>query len=616
MRFFDVVVDGKDCTIHVPIKGQFDYDAQELAEKFAYSDSIFGVDVESTHLTDLGVFDPEWRMRLIQFGTRTEAWVFDVTDPIQFRFVEWFLGGDKKFVSHTNIDPMAINQTFGIDLSAEGKSVDTHVMACLLTPGETNDHSLKHLSELYIDDTLRFAEQNLYARFKELAPVGHRAGNNYKLWGWDNISSDDDDYVIYAGLDAIHVRILLDCLAVQLQFQGELSRREQKIQRICTGITQRGMRLDIPYTEKLLAELSGEMNEATTLLEAEWGFPARSPKRAQWFLDQGVKFEKWTAPTDRNPKGMPVLDKNTIPVLADKYQDGVVGWAFALMLEVSKLSNLVANLKKMLSCVDANGMVHPTYKILQAVTGRMSATNPAIQTLKKKDTRLRQCFISREGFVLVSADFAQVEIRIAAGVSKDPNLTEAILGGLDLHDYTAELIFGPGFTETQRQLCKTINFAVQYGAGAEKIALQTGVSVAVAKDAIKRWRKAYPQLARYLREIQYESVVVNDWGRRTPRDPKRAYANGNYMIQGSGRDILADAILELDRRGWADNIWAVIHDEIVLEVPISVAELSSLHLEESMTMTYRGIPIVADAEVIGTKWGLKPGTTTDAMVSA
>lgn len=614
MRFFDVVVDGQACTLYVPIKGeQVDI---ELWNQFVDSDDVFGVDVESTHLTDLGVFDPDWRMRLIQFGTRSQAWVLDVEDPAQKTLALYMLARNKRFVSHTNIDPMAINRTFGIDLSAEDRSIDTHVMACLLTPGETNDHSLKHLSELYIDDTLRFAEQNLYARFKELAPVGHRAGNNYKLWGWDNIPSDDDDYVIYAGLDAIHVRLVLDRLAVQLQFQGSLSKREQKIQRICTGMTQRGMRLDVPYTETLLKELSGEMNEATTLLEAEWGFPARSPKRAQWFLDHDVKFEKWTAPTDRNPKGMPVLDKHTIPVLADKYKDGVVGWALALMLEVSQLSNLVANLRKMLSCVDENGMVHPTYKILQAVTGRMSATNPAIQTLKKKDTRLRQCFIAREGYVLVSADFAQVEIRIAAGVSKDPALTDAILGGMDLHDYTAELIFGPNFTEVQRQLCKTINFAVQYGAGAEKIALQTGVSIAVAKDAIRRWRKAYPQLARYLREIQYESVVVNDWGRRTPRDPKRAYANGNYMIQGSGRDILADAMLALDAEGYGEYLWAVIHDEILLEVPEYLGKAAADALHKAMNMTYRGIPIEADAEVIGTKWGLKPGTSADAMVSA
>ena len=107
------------------------------------------------------------------------------------------------------------------------------------------------------------------------------------------------------------------------------------------------------------------------------------------------------------------------------------GWPCA------KASNLIANLRGFLAAADAAGRVHPQVNTLRAKTARMSITNPALQTLKKHDPRLRRCFIADPGHVLISCDFSQVEIRVAAALADDPTLRQVILSGADIHDATA-----------------------------------------------------------------------------------------------------------------------------------------------------------------------------------
>src|SRR5690606_37913030 len=103
-------------------------------------------------------------------------------------------------------------------------------------------------------------------------------------------------------------------------------------------------------------------------------------------------------------------------------------------------------------------------------------------------------------------------------------------------------------------------------------------------------------------------------GRRTAVDPNRTYANTNYHIQGAARDVFADALLRLRATGWGDALWLVIHDEIILQVREEQAEEACRALEAAMNSTFMGVPIIAEAEVIGTRWGRLPeDETTDGV---
>jgi hypothetical protein len=155
---------------------------------------------------------------------------------------------------------------------------------------------------------------------------------------------------------------------------------------------------------------------------------------------------------------------------------------------MSKASNLIANLRGFLTAADPAGRVHPQVNTLRAKTARMSITNPALQTLKKHDPRLRRCSTADPVHVLISCDFSQVEIHVAAALAKDPTLREVILSGADIHDATAALMYGEGFTDEQRTISKRATFGTIYGGGARALASQTGVTEDTARQVIQLWR--------------------------------------------------------------------------------------------------------------------------------
>ena len=270
---------------------------------------------------------------------------------------------------------------------------------------------------------------------------------------------------------------------------------------------------------------------------------------------------------------------------------------------MSKASNLIANLRGFLAAADPAGRVHPQVNTLRAKTARMSITNPALQTLKKHDPRLRRCFTADPGHVLISCDFSQVEIRVAAALADDPMLREVILSGADIHDATAALMYGEGFTDEQRTISKRATFGTIYGGGARALASQTGVTEDTARQVIQRWRRTYPQVIAYGRRLAELAEVVTASGRRIPADPARPYANANYAVQSTARDLLLAAVYTLVTRYQVGGLWLFVHDEIIVQAPEHDAERVRGLLEHAMTSTFRGLPIVADAKILGPSWG-------------
>ncbi|MGW3931099.1 DNA polymerase, partial [Streptomyces microflavus] len=261
-----------------------------------------------------------------------------------------------------------------------------------------------------------------------------------------------------------------------------------------------------------------------------------------------------------------------------------------------------------LETVDADGRCHPFINPLQARTGRMSVTRPALQTLPSSDQMIRRCLLADEGHVMVSTDFAAVELRVLAALADVRRMKEAIRAEQDLHDFTASLVFGPEFTPAHRKLAKGIGFGKVYGGGAGTIQRQTGAPMAEVQQALAAYDRAYPEIrrasARWQREARATGMVtVSATGRRMPLDRDRAYAVVNYQCQSAARDLLGQALLNAESAGLLDAMRLPIHDEILASVPAGEAADYAREFEKAMTFDLFGVPIVSSAEVGGRSWG-------------
>ncbi|HEY0719109.1 MAG TPA: DNA polymerase, partial [Streptosporangiaceae bacterium] len=593
---------GHELTVHAPRPGQLDPAA--LAA-FAAAEPVLGLDVETTAIEDRGprFFAPGFTVRLIQLGSEQEAWVLNISDPPQRDAAATMLADpSRRFVTHTAYDVLAVWSALGIPLGQ--RVADTHLLSKLIDPDERAGHGLKGLAGRHLDGGLADAETALHARMRALAPAGHRAGNAPLRWGWNHLPTDDEAYVVYAGLDAIYVRRLLPVLLAACEPFAHLARVDTWLAAQATGITVRGMRLDTGYTQTLLADLEAEHAAADARISAALGCPGGSPKFADWLDGQATAAGIVGLP--RTPTGRLQVTADTLAALLDGHAAALPVRTAELArarLAMSKASNLIANLRGFLAAADPGGRVHPQVNTLRAKTARMSITNPALQTLKKHDPRLRCCFTADPGHVLISCDFSQVEVRVAAALADDPTLREVILSGADIHDATAALMYGQGFTDEQRTISKRATFGTIYGGGARALASQTGVSEEVARQVITRWRRTYPKVTAYGRRLAELPEVITASGRRIPADPARPYANANYAVQSAARDLLLAAVYQLITRHQVGGLWLFVHDEIIVQAPEHDAERVCRLLKTAMTSTFRGLPIVAEAKILGPSWG-------------
>ncbi|MFI7145109.1 DNA polymerase [Nonomuraea sp. NPDC050022] len=597
--------DGHTMTIHAP--AGFDPAA---FTRFVGGEAMLGLDVETSAIDDKGPrqFDPGFTVRLVQFGSPTEAWVLDPADPGQHVAIRATLADPaRRFVTHTTYDPLAVWASFGVALGQ--RVIDTHLISKLIDPDERAGHGLKELTGRHLDDGLKQAEAALHARMRALAPIGHRAGNTWLTWGWNHLPTSEETYVVYAGLDAIYVRRLLPALLRHCLDFTHLVRMEQWLAAHATGITIRGLLLDRPYTTALLEGLQGEHRAAETRIRQALGFPGGSPRFAAW-LDTHLT-EAGVNATDlpRTPTGRLKVTTDTLTALTGRHAGAIpeqVRDLLAARQAMARTSNLISNLTAFLRAADHAGRVHPQINTLRAKTARMSITGPALQTLKKHDPRLRRCFRADPGHVLISCDFSQVEVRVAAALSDDPTLKRVIASGIDIHDATAALMYGDGYTSEQRTISKRCTFGTLYGGGANALADQTGVTPEVARQVIDRWQSTYPRVIAYTKRLADQKTVTTPSGRRIPADPARGYANGNYMVQSTARDLLLAAVYTFATAHPDAKLWLFVHDELIIQATARDAERLRAALHQAMTTTFRGVPILAEADILGTHWGHLP----------
>lgn len=583
-----------------------------------------GFDVETGGPDPLNQFVDGFEVRLISFATEREAWVLH---PCHHEAIITALRSDHVFVAHNAaFDTIAVRKAFG---AVPANVVDTLLLALMVFPpsSEVEDdedeeltpderHRLKPLSLYTGSSALRDADDALHAWFEELTPRPRGGDGCNAVGAWEGrcyatAPVDDPRYWAYNGLDAV---FCLRVLRMLLQrWEGEpgdiraLLINECRLGSMLNGITWRGLRVDRSALGALFRAAVDAQHDLVSSF-AEFGVtnPASGPQVNKALTDLGVVNPVLTAAgaigTDKT-KGLPRLFDPDQP-------DGVRRLA-ALLLEFRDHGKLRSKTREISALVQktGDGRTHPQLNALKARTGRMSISRPALQNIPKKDQRIRAAFLAEDGYVLVGADFSQVEYRVAAALSGDEEMIEVIRAGRDLHNHTASQIFGEDFTDAQRDQAKTVGFAVQYGSGARRIAGQIGASEEEAQGIIRGFFAAYPGLKKFLDRCGRKSLIVSKSGRRTSIDPNRSYASANYFIQGAARDLFADALLRLRVAGWGDALWLVIHDEIILQVPEDQAEQACAALEAAMNTTFMGVPITATAKVLGSRWGHLPEIT-------
>lgn len=335
-----------------------------------------------------------------------------------------------------------------------------------------------------------------------------------------------------------------------------------------------------------------------------------------------VLFEEMNLPHRRRTK---TGYSTSAAVLAELAEEHEIARLILEYREYAKLKSTYVD--GLLKLVDTDGRIRTTFEQMVTATGRLSSRNPNLQNIPIRTEwgrEIRACFVApADDWLLLSADYSQIELRILAHLSQDPQLVEAFARGEDIHRRTAALIFDvpPNQVDADmRRVAKTVNYALIYGQGPNALAQQIGTTRAQAEEFIRNYFRRLPRVKEYLeRTIQQarENLYVETiFGRRRPLpeilstdNRTRSYAERaatNAPIQGSAADIIKIAMVRLAQRlandGSRARLLLQVHDELVLETPAAeAAELGACVKEVMEQAADLSVPLTVDLKA-GPNW--------------
>lgn len=250
---------------------------------------------------------------------------------------------------------------------------------------------------------------------------------------------------------------------------------------------------------------------------------------------------------------------------------------------------------------DSKDRCHASINPLRARTARMSITGIPAQTLPANDWLIRRCFIAEDGHSIASVDYQAQELRVLAALSGDETMQTAFKNNADLHQVTADA------AGVERPVGKMANFLTVFGGGSAKLALQADISFPVAKRVMDAFAATYPGVARLSAKLQQESsrdgYVTTPTGRRLPVDQTRAYSSLNYVIQSTGRDITASALIRLHDAGFTPYMRIPVHDELISSLPSGQADWGAKEMGRIMRYDLRGVTLDTEPKVGKRSWG-------------
>lgn len=381
-----------------------------------------------------------------------------------------------------------------------------------------------------------------------------------------------------------------------------------------------GICVDDAVLGKLSREFSAKLSQLEKDIYAIAGhqFNINSPKQVGQVL-----FVELELPHGRKTKTGYSTDVKVLEKLAGKHP------LPSKMLEFRTLAKLQSTyVEKLAQLKDSTtGRIHTSFNQAVTATGRLSSSNPNLQNIPirtEAGRRIREAFVPGEGMIFLSADYSQIDLRVLAHYSQDRELSDAFIGGADIHARTAAEIFGVSsllVTSEMRRVAKSINFGIVYGMSSFGLSNQLKISRKEAQRFIDRYFRLYSGVEQFMRSIVEEAreqgYVTTLLNRRrnvpeihaknkTRREMAERMAI-NTPIQGSAADIIKLAMIGCEKAivssGMSAKMLLQIHDELVFELPESELDQSRLIIKEAMEKAFElSVPLVVNIEV-GTNLG-------------
>ena len=361
---------------------------------------------------------------------------------------------------------------------------------------------------------------------------------------------------------------------------------EVPLLRVLAAMEAEGINLDKEFLQSLSGDLDHDILtlEANIYKEAGEQFNIASPKQLGEILFGKMKL---VAKPKKTKTGQYSTAEDVLSYLAKDHQ------IIADVLEYRGLAKLKSTYVDALplQIEQATGRVHTDYMQTVAATGRLSSNNPNLQNIPIRTQRgrqVRKAFVPRnKEYVLVAADYSQIELRIIAALSEEQTMMQAFTDGQDIHASTAAKVFNVPLqqvTREQRSNAKTVNFGIIYGVSAFGLSNQTDLSRSEAKELIDTYYSTYPKLRNYMSELvdfaRDNGYVQTVLGRRRylkDINGSNAIVRGaaernavNAPIQGSAADIIKIAMIniheKLEKGGYKTKMLLQVHDELVFDV--------------------------------------------------
>lgn len=575
------------------------YDDLELFKEFVRKNlKVLAFDTETT---GLDIYSRGYRLRLVQFGNKHEAWVIPVELGGDYVVVtiKTLMAVEKIVGKNLSFDFKVVNQCLGIPMEKLWpKAIDTEIQAKLIDPRD----SLKGGIGTSLEDLVRhYLDADLADNVKGLMSKLAKEFKTTKAKIFEKIPLDHPEYNIYAGMDTIFPARLVGIQGELIPASaGPLLSFEHEVSEVCSYMDRQGFLLDIEYTQGLSMELH-EDEEKFSAIAAKFGCENvnSTEQVADVLLSRGVILK------DRTPTGKLQVSKKILDELVSK------GDPFAIAVQKAKKARKWRTtwVDGFLNNMDDNGRCHASINTLQARTGRMSITGIPAQTLPASDYTIRKCFIAEPGHSIVSVDYKGQELRVLAALSGDKTMIDAFANDLNLHLITARAAFGDHVLKDSKEYKagKITNFARVFGGGAKVVAEQTGLTFVQAKRVVDAFDKRYPGVTRYADELsklaQQDGYIVTHFGRHLPVDRDRAYSALNYKIQSTSRDITCRGLVRAYRAGFGPYMRLPIHDEILMSMPTHQAEWGANEVARHMSENLGVVFIDTDAEVGKRSWG-------------
>ena len=500
---------------------------------------------------------------------------------------------------------LKVLQNYGIKV--QGALFDTMIAHYLINPDMR--HNMDLLSETYLGYT-PIAIESLIGKGK--------AQRSMRTVALEEVKE-------YAVEDADVTWQLKDVFKAELpkvNAQKVYADLEMPLLKVLAAMEREGVTLDVAYLKEYSKTLDAEIAqlEATIAEQAGMPFNLASPKQLGDILFEKLKID---SKPKKTKTGQYATSEEVLAPFATKHKivADILEWR-----QVQKLKSTYVDALP-LEVNPRTGRVHTTYMQTVAATGRLSSNNPNLQNIPirtERGQRVRKAFIARNSdYVLLSADYSQIELRIIAALSEEHNMIESFLHGEDIHRATAAKVFNvplEAVTREQRSHAKTVNFGIIYGVSAFGLSAQTDLSRSQSKELIDTYYATYPNLRNYIQKqihfAQEHGYVETVLGRRrylpdihSRNQVVRGAAERNAVnapIQGSAADIIKIAMIRiydlLQAQQLQTHMLLQVHDELVFDVPKTELEIVKPLIKEAMESAFTlAVPLVADLG-IGNNW--------------